>query len=71
LGIDFNTAPYPLLSFGRRNPAWTSYSDMAQLWTSGFWRRIYLESTGPIKDPPLFEVERSRVNFRIRVYPNF
>jgi len=71
LGINFNTAPYPLLSFGRRNPAWTSYTAMAQLWTPHFWKRIYMESVDSSKDSPLFEVERTRVDFRTRVYPNF
>jgi len=71
IGVDFNTAPFPLLAFGRRNSLWTQYSDYATLWGPYTWRRIYLDETNPIKDAPLFEIERSRVNFLIRTYPNF
>ena len=71
IGINFNTAPFPLLSFGRRNTAWSTYLTYANIYSPHFWRRIYLESMETTKDPPLFEVERSRVNFNIRVYPNF
>ena len=71
LGINFNTAPYPLLSRGEKNPLFTSYANLAQLWTSSFWRRIYLIDIETRKDTPLFEVERSRINFTARVYPNF
>jgi len=71
LGINFNTAQYPLLSRGERNPSFTSYSTLADVNGPYFWRRIYLDQTGPTKDVPLFEVERSRINFNARVYPNF
>jgi hypothetical protein len=71
LGIDFNEAPFPLLSKGRRNPAWTTYSDYANMWSPYFWRRIYLDEIGAKKDKPLFEVERTRVTFQARIYPNF
>jgi hypothetical protein len=71
LGIDFNTAPFPLLSRGRINPAWAGYSAYANLYSPYFWRRIYLDSSNPTQDPPLFEVERTRVNFEIKVYANF
>ncbi len=71
LGIDFNKAPFPLLSKGRRNPAWTTYSDFANQWSPFFWRRIYLDEIGAKKDKPLFEVERTRVTFQARIYPNF
>jgi len=70
LGINFNTAAYPLLSKGEKNPAFTSYAAMAQLWTNSFWRRIYLEDVEPHKDTPLFEIERSRMNFTAKVYPS-
>lgn len=71
LGIDFNTAPDPLLFNGRNNPNFSGYSSLAQVWGQHFWRRIYLEDISPTKDSPLYEVERSRVDFNIRVYPNF
>ena len=73
LGLNFNNAPYPLLSKGRRNPAFTSYSQMVNQCTTilpqYFWRRIYLESVEPEKDSSLFEIERTRVNFVARIYP--
>jgi hypothetical protein len=71
LGIDFNDAPFPLLSRGRRNPVWTKYSDYARVGSPYFWRRIYLDEIGSTKDKPLFEVERTRVTFQARIYPNF
>ena len=71
MGIDFRTAQYPLLSRGEKNPAFTSYTALANVHSPQFWRRIYLESIEPKKDAPLFEVERSRILFNARVYPNF
>ncbi|MHA2063198.1 MAG: hypothetical protein ACXABY_02335 [Candidatus Thorarchaeota archaeon] len=71
LGIDFNNAPDPLLAFGAKNPNFPGYNTLAILWGQFFWRRIYLEDLSPRKDTPLYEVERSRVDFNIRVYPNF
>mgnify|MGYP003146586928 CR=1 FL=1 len=71
LGIDFNTAPDPLLAGGEKNPAFTGYSTLANQWGPHFWRRIYLEQMSPRKDSSLFEIERSRVDFNARVYPNF
>lgn len=71
LGIDFNTAPFPLEAFGSKNPAFTSYRQLARVHSPHFWRRIYIESTRPRKDTPLYEIERGRVDFNIRVYPNF
>lgn len=71
LGIDFNDAPFPLLSKGRRNPAWTTYSDYARVHSPYFWRRIYLDEIGSRKDKPLFEIERTRVTFQARIFPNF
>jgi hypothetical protein len=70
-GIDFNDAPFPLLDKGRRNPAWTKYSDYASPNSPFFWRRIYLDEIGSKKDKPLFEIERTRVTFQARTYPNF
>lgn len=71
LGINFNTAPDPLLAGGVKNPAFPGYGVLANQWGPHFWRRIYLEEINPKKDTPLFEVERSRVDFTLRVYPNF
>lgn len=71
LGIDFNTAPYPLLHKGRRNPAWPGYAELARVHSPHFWRRIYIEETNPRKDKALFEVERTQVRFTARIYPNF
>ena len=73
IGIDFNNAPFPLLSRGRRNPAWTNYATVIQecqtIVPENFYRRIYLESLEPEKDSSLFEIERTRVNFVARIYP--
>jgi len=71
LGIDFNIAPDPLLAFGAKNPNYAGYSTLAQQWGTFFWRRIYIEDVSPRKDVPLYEIERSRVDFNARVYPNF
>lgn len=71
LGINFNDAPYPLISKGRKNPAWTQYSDYARIHGPYFWRRIYLDEIGATKDKPLFEIERTRVTFQARIFPNF
>jgi hypothetical protein len=71
LGINFNTAPYPLNYLGDRNSQFTQYSDYANVDSAYFWRRMYLVDVSPTKDPPFYEIERARVNFRVRVYPNF
>ena len=71
LGINFNSAPLPLLAGGQRNPNYPGYSSLANLASQYFWRRIYLDDASPRKDSALFEVERTRVQFKIRVYPNF
>jgi len=71
LGINFNTAQYPLLSTGAKNTSFTSYSLMANLNNVHFWRRIYLDVIDATKDVPLFEIERSRIGFNAKVYQNF
>jgi len=71
IGINFNTAPFPLLSKGRRNPAWPGYAAQARLWQPWTWQRIYLDNMETEQDKPLFEVERMRVKFMARIYPNF
>jgi len=71
LGVDFNDAPHPLLSEGEINPAWTTYSDMARQSSPYYWRKIYLDISDPKQDASLYEIERSRIAFKIKVYPNF
>jgi hypothetical protein len=71
LGIDFNTAPDPLLGHGFKNQAFPGYRALANQWGPHFWRRIYIEEMSPKKSTSLFEVERSRIEFNVRVYPNF
>lgn len=71
LGINFNNAPYHLLSRGRKNHAWLSYDTYANVHHPYFYRRIYLDNVNTRKDSKLFEIERSRVNFTARIYPNF
>lgn len=41
LGIDFNTTAFPLDEMGDKNPLFTRYIDLAQIWSAAFWRRIY------------------------------
>jgi len=71
LGIDFNTAPFPLLSRGRKNPDWPGYKTFANVNSPFLWHRIYLDTMESEKQPSLFEVERIGVRFQARVYPNF
>lgn len=71
LGINFNTTPFPLTSIGDKNPSFTSYSTYADIWSPNFWRRIYLDGLEQIKDPPLHNIDRSRIQFEAKVYPNF
>jgi len=71
LGIDFNTAEFPILTRGRKNPAWPGYTAQANVHSKDFWRRIYLDNINARKDPSLFEIERTRVGFLARIYPNF
>jgi hypothetical protein len=71
LGVDFNSAPHPLLSRGEINPEWTTYADMARINGQYYWRKIYLDFSDPKQDASLYEIERSRLAFDIKVYPNF
>jgi len=71
LGIDFNTAEFPLLSRGRKNSNWPGYAAQANVYSKDFWRRIYLDNIDARKDTSLFEIERTRVGFLARIYPNF
>ena len=71
LGINFNNAPYALNYIGDKNEAFASYDTYANAWHQYFWRRMYLDEVRGKKDTPLFEVERGRAEFRVRVYPNF
>jgi hypothetical protein len=71
LGINFNTTPFPLTSIGDKNLSYTSYAEYAAIWSPNFWRRIYLDALEQIKDPPLHNIDRSRVQFEAKVYPNF
>lgn len=70
-GIDFNTGPYPLDYRNDKNPAFTSYDDLAQIWGPYFWRRIYLDEVDSRRITPFYNIERTQVNFLVRVYPNF
>jgi len=71
LGINFNDAPYPLNYKGDTNSQFESYDTYSNVHHSYFWRRIYLDEVRAKKDQPLFEVERGRAEFRVKVYPNF
>lgn len=71
LGIDFNTAPQPLDYYGDKNPSYTSYGSFANEWGEHFFKRIYIDELNQIEVTPFMNIERSRINFTIRVYPNF
>lgn len=71
LGINFNDAPYPLNYIGDTNGPFESYDTYANVHHRYFWRRMYLDEVRGRKDAPLFEVERGRAEFRVKVYPNF
>ncbi len=71
LGVDFNTAPFPLEHNNQKNLAFTNYSDVARLGSPYFWRRIYMDEIDSRRITPFYNIERTQVNFLIRVYPNF
>jgi hypothetical protein len=71
IGIDFNRASYPLNEYGDKEPSFTSYDEMADIYHSLRWRRIYLDEVKTRQQPSLYEVQRTRVDFLVRIYPNF
>jgi len=71
LGIDFNTAPYPLDYRNDKNLAFSSYDTLANLGSPHFWRRIYIDEIDSRRVTPFYNIERTQINFLIRVYPNF
>lgn len=74
IGVDLNQpngSPFPLIYNGDKNPLYTNYDTIADIYGPYFWRRIYLENISSRRIQPLYNIERTRVNFRIRVYPNF
>jgi len=70
-GIDFNAAPMPLDMWEDKNPAFTSYEDLAVVGGPYFWHRIYIEELKQINSSPFQNIERGRIDFLIRVYANF
>lgn len=71
LGIDFNTAPYPLDYRNDKNPLFSSYDNLANLGSPHFWRRIYIDEIDSRQLQPYYNIERTQINFLIKVYPNF
>ena len=71
LGIDFNTAPYPLDYRNDKNPLFSSYDTLANLGSPHFWRRVYIDEIDSRRITPFYNIERTQINFLIRVYPNF
>lgn len=71
LGIDFNDAPYPLDFQNDKNPLFSSYDLFANLASPFFWRRIYIDEIDSRRITPFYNIERTQINFLIRVYPNF
>jgi hypothetical protein len=71
IGINFNTAPDPLIFRNDRNPAFTNYDTMAQVWSPYFWRRIYIDDISARRIEPYNNIERTQIDLTIRVYPTF
>lgn len=71
VGIDFNRADYPLDSDGDKNAGFTSWDEMANINHPYRWRRIYIDDISTKTQSPLVEIQRSRIDFLARVYPNF
>lgn len=71
VGIDFNRAEYPLNEKGDKNVGFTSYSEMADINHPLRWRRIYLDEISTREQSALYEIQRNRTDFLVRVYPNF
>lgn len=69
LGIDFNQAPFPLDYLNDKNGAYTQWSDYQSMWNQYFWHRIYLNVASSKTDPKLKNIQRSRVDFDVIVYP--
>lgn len=70
-GIDFNSAPFPLIYMNDKNSQYTSYSDLAQVSSPYFWKRIYIDQISARRVQPYFNIERTQFDLIIRVYPNF
>jgi hypothetical protein len=70
-GIDFNSAPFPLVYANDKNPSYTSYDDLAQTSSPHFWRRIYIDQVSARRVQPYYNIERTQFDLIIRVYPNF
>ena len=71
LGIDFNTAPYPLDFRNDKNPLFSSYDVLANLASPHFFRRLYVDDIDSRRITPFYNIERTQINFLIRVFPNF
>lgn len=71
LGVDFNSAPFPLVYLNDKNPSYTSYSQLAQTTSPYFWRRIYIDKISARRVQPYNNIERTQFDLIIRVYPNF
>ncbi len=69
LGIDFNTCPFPLDHLNDKNSAYTSWDSYQSMWNQYFWHRIYLDTASAKTDPKLKNIQRSRIDFRVVVYP--
>lgn len=71
IGIDFNRADFPLDHNGDKNSGFSSFQEMSNIHHPLRWRRIYLNEVSAKQQKPLYEVQRTRVDFLARVYPNF
>lgn len=71
IGIDFNTAPMPLTRDGDKNEDFTSYESLAVVGGPHMFKRIYIDELKEYKTAPYYNVERGRIDFLVRIYPNF
>lgn len=71
LGINFNTAPMPLGWNGDKNPSFTTYAQYATLTSPYLFKRIYIDELNVIRTPPYYNIDRVRIDFLARIYPNF
>jgi hypothetical protein len=71
IGINFNTAPMPIQYNGDKNPSFTTYSQYATLTSPYLFKRIYIDELNTVKIPPYYNIERVRIDFLARIYPNF
>lgn len=69
LGTNFNLAPFPLDHFNDKNGPYTQWSDYQSMWNQYFWHRIYIDNVSTQPGSKLKNIQRSRIDFTVVVYP--